>query len=79
MRAVELRNREPEDLRRELQELKEELFSLDFEWQSEENPDSNRKRKIKRDIARIQTVLRELEMEKASEPEDATEDAGSVS
>lgn len=63
MRPIELRGRDPEELERDLQELKQELFSLDFEWQSEENPDSNKKRKIRKDIARIKTILREKELE----------------
>ncbi len=63
MRPIELRGRDPEELERDLKELKQELFSLDFEWQSEENPDSNKKRKIRKDIARIKTILREKELE----------------
>ena len=69
MRPIELRGRDPEELERDLQELKQELFSLDFEWQSEENPDSNKKRKIRKDIARIKTILREKELEAESAAE----------
>jgi len=63
MRAVELRGRDPEELERDLRELEQKLFSLNFEWQADENPDSNRKRKIRKDIARIKTILREKELE----------------
>ena len=63
MRAAELRGRDAEDLRREVQQLKRELFDLRFQWQAEENPDSNRRRRIKRDIARLRTVLREMELQ----------------
>lgn len=74
MRAVELRGRDPEELKRDLQELEQELFSLSFQWQAEENPDSNRKRKIKKDIARIKTILREKELrEEEIEEETAAE------
>ncbi len=62
MRAAELRGREPEDLRRELRELQRQLFDLNFRWQAEENPDTNQRRDMRRDVARYQTVLREMEL-----------------
>jgi len=65
MRAKELRGRDPEDLRRELEQLQRELFELRFQWQAEENPDSSRRRRLRRDIARYKTVLRELEGQRA--------------
>jgi large subunit ribosomal protein L29 len=71
MKASELRERKPEDLRAELQKLRRELFNLDFQWQSEENPDTSRKMKLKRDIARILTVLREMESSVADSKKNA--------
>jgi large subunit ribosomal protein L29 len=62
MRADELRGRDRQELLRDLDELKRELFDLRFQWQSEEEADHNRRRKIRRDIARIKTVLREREL-----------------
>ena len=62
MRAGELRGRDPKDLRRELAQLQRELFNLQFQWQSEENPDTNHRRFLRRDIARYKTVLQEIEM-----------------
>jgi len=70
MRAAELRGREAEDLRRELGELQNELFNLNFRWQSEENPDTNRRRELRRDIARYKTVLREMELQREHSPAD---------
>ncbi len=61
MRASELRGRAPEDLRRDLRELQRELFDLNFQWQAEENPDTSRRGRLRRDIARYKTVLREME------------------
>ncbi len=71
MRAKELRGRDPEDLRRELGQLQRELFDLKFQWQAEESPDSSRRRRLRRDIARYKTVLREmaLQQEAAVKPE----------
>ncbi len=63
MRANELRGRDAGDLRRELGELQRELFDLRFQWQAEENPDHSRARRLRRDIARYKTVLREMELE----------------
>ena len=63
MRAAELRGRDPEDLRREVQQLRRELFDLRFQWQAEESPDSSRRQRLKRDIARMRTVLREMELQ----------------
>jgi len=63
MRAYELRGKQPEELRRQLEDLQEQLTEYNMSWQTEENPDTNKKRKLKRDIARIKTVLREMEVE----------------
>lgn len=60
MKAEELRGRNPEELRRELGDLQEELFNLKFRWQAEETPDTSRRRQLRRDIARYKTVLREM-------------------
>ena len=62
MRAEELRGRDREELLAELTELKRELFDLRFQWQNEEEADHNRRRKLRRDVARIKTVLREREL-----------------
>jgi ribosomal protein L29 len=48
-----------------LGEMQQELFDLNFNWQAEENPDTNRRRELRRDIARYKTVLREMELEQA--------------
>jgi large subunit ribosomal protein L29 len=63
MKASELRGRDAQDLRRELTELQKQFFGLKFQWQAEENPDSSRRRRLKRDIARYMTVLREMELQ----------------
>ena len=66
MRANELRGRDIEELRRELAQLRRELFDLKFEWQAEEKPDTSKRRKLRRDIARMLTVLREMELSAAA-------------
>ena len=67
MRASELRGQSREDLQQQVQQLQQELFDLRFQWQGEESPDTSRKRKIRRDIARVKTVLREMQL--AEQPE----------
>jgi large subunit ribosomal protein L29 len=57
----ELRERSPQELRDDLKKLRQQLFQLQFQWQSEENPDTSHRTKIKRDIARILTILRQNE------------------
>ena len=69
MRAYELRGRQPEELQRQLENLKQELTEFNMNWQTEENPDTNKKRKLKRDIARIKTVLREMDLQQEGEEE----------
>jgi len=61
MKARELRGREPQELRRELERLRRQLFDLRFQWQAEESPNTSRRRELRRDIARYLTVLREME------------------
>jgi len=64
MKAKELRGRQPEDLLRELNELRKQLFKLQFGLQSEEAADTSQKRKLRKDIARIKTVLREMQLQR---------------
>jgi large subunit ribosomal protein L29 len=61
MKAKEVRGREPDDLRKELRQLRRTLFDLKFQWQAEEKPDTSQRQRLRRDIARILTVLREME------------------
>lgn len=61
MKASELRSQDPKELRQELEKLRRELFDLDFQWQADEKPDTSVKGKIRRDIARILTVLHQRE------------------
>lgn len=62
MKAKELKGLEAEELQRELQRLRQQIFELRFKWQNEENADTSQRLKAKRDIARILTILREREL-----------------
>lgn len=59
MRAYELRELSDEELRVKLKELKEELFTLRMEKAMAKLAQPHRFKEIKRDIARINTILSE--------------------
>lgn len=63
MKASELRDLTPEEIQVRLDAAKEEYFNLRFQRASGQLEDHNRLRMIRRDIARILTVIRERELE----------------
>ena len=62
MRAAELRELTVEELQRKLTELKEELFNLRFQLAVNQLENSNRIGAVKKDIARVSTVIRQREL-----------------
>ena len=58
MRADELRGKTTEELESELQSLKESLFNQRFRGILGQQEDTTRIGKIRKDIARVKTVLR---------------------
>ncbi len=60
--AAELRTLQEDDLAGKLREAKEELFNLRFQAATGQLESHGRLRTVKRDIARIYTVLREREL-----------------
>jgi large subunit ribosomal protein L29 len=62
MQADEIREMTDSDLRARIAELEEELFRLRFRSATETLEDPLRLRSIRRDIARLNTVLREREL-----------------
>ena len=60
--AAELRELNPEDLETKLRESKEELFNLRFQSATGQLENNSRLRTVRRDIARIYTVVREREL-----------------
>jgi large subunit ribosomal protein L29 len=59
MRAEEIREMRMEDVAARIRELEEERFRLQFRSATEPLEDPLRLRVIRRDIARLKTVLRE--------------------
>lgn len=62
MKANELRNIDDEQLREMLKEYREELFNLRFQNAVGKMTATGRPRIVKREIARIKTILREREL-----------------
>ena len=60
--AYELRELNSEELTTRLREAKEELFNLRFQMATGQLTNNRRLRTVKRDIARIHTVIREREL-----------------
>ena len=59
MKATELRDMTTEQLNAKLGELKEELFNLRFQLAVNQLANPHKITEVKRDIARVMTVLRE--------------------
>ena len=64
MKARELRELSDEELRQKEKELREELFNLRFQLATGQLENTMRITHVKRDIARIKTILRERELQK---------------
>ena len=65
MKAKELREMNAEQLNAKLGELKEELFNLRFQLAINQLENPTRIKAVKKDIARISTILRENELAEA--------------
>ena len=67
MKISEIRNLSVEDLKNKLKDLKSELFNLRFQLAVNQLENPMRIKAVRKDIARVQTVIREKELnEKAS-------------
>ena len=62
MKAAEVRAMNKADLEKKLSELKAELFYLRFQHAINQLDNPIRLNEVKKDIARVKTVLRELEL-----------------
>ncbi len=59
MQTTELRNKDNAALQKQLDDLYQELFNLRFQRAAGQLANFNRLTQVKRDIARVQTILRE--------------------
>ena len=65
--ADELRGKTPDQLREELANLKKESFNLRFQQASGSLENTARMRKVRRDAARVKTILNEKAAQAAGE------------
>ena len=63
MTATELKKMNASELQKKLADLKEELFNLRFQLAINQLENPMRISAVKKDIARVSTVLRQLELE----------------
>jgi large subunit ribosomal protein L29 len=62
MKAGDVRALSPEERQQKLVEMKQELFNLRFQHATGQLENPQRLKQIKRDVARVQTVIREEEL-----------------
>lgn len=62
MKAAELRELTVNELEKKLAELKKDLFTLRFQHAINQLENPMRLKEVKKDIARVKTVLREIEL-----------------
>ena len=60
MQANDLRNKSVEDLKTELSNLQREQFNLRFQLKTGQLQQTDNVRKVRRDIARINTILSDI-------------------
>ncbi len=63
MKAEEIRALKPGELEKRLEEAHKELFNLRFRVSTRQLVNHNEMKKVRKDIARMKTVLREKELE----------------
>ncbi|MEW6082482.1 MAG: 50S ribosomal protein L29 [Bacillota bacterium] len=63
MKAEEIRQMADKELNRRLSDLKEELFNLRFQSATGQLDNNMRISQVRRDIARVKTVMRQKELQ----------------
>ena len=67
MKAAELREKTADQLREELEGLKKEAFNLRFQQATGALENTARMRQVRRDAARVKTVLNQMAAQAASQ------------
>ena len=62
MKANDIRSKSAEELQKELVALQEELFKLRFQHATNQLENPQQIASVKRDIARVKTIIREQEL-----------------
>jgi large subunit ribosomal protein L29 len=69
MKAQEIRRLKDEEILEQIEEHYKELFNLRFQKVAGRLSNTSRPRQVRRDIARMKTILRERELEAVEEAE----------
>ena len=75
MNAQELRDKTPDQLRDDLVQLKKEAFNLRFQAAAGSLENPARMRQVRRDVARVKTILNEKAATAASDAPSANDQA----
>jgi len=67
VKASEIRELDRDELQRRLGTLREELFNLRFQLATGQLENTSRVRQVRKDIARILTILRERELQELNQ------------
>ena len=67
MKAADLREKTPEELVKELETLKKESFNLRFQGATGQLENTSRMRSVRREAARVKTILNEKAAAAAAE------------
>ena len=74
MKASEVRQLSVNELNAKLKDLKQELFNLRFQQAINQLDNPMRIKAVKKDIARVNTILREIEIEENSKTQEEQND-----
>jgi large subunit ribosomal protein L29 len=64
MKASEIRQMSQDEMHRKIDDLKQELFNLRFQKELKQVENMSKLKQTRRDIARLKTVQREIELKK---------------
>lgn len=69
MKTADIRELSADERSRKLDELKQELFNLRFQHETGQLENNQKVKHVKRDIARISTLIRETQLQSTSDKE----------
>ena len=62
MKVSEMRMKSRQEILDEIDACRRELLNIQFQWQAGETRNPAQKKDIRRDIARLKTILREMDL-----------------
>ena len=62
MKVSEMRMKSRQEILDEIDACSRELLNIRFQWQAGETRNSAQRRDIRRDVARLKTILREMDL-----------------